>query len=310
MADAPHADLGFGPSILPPTKLPPNVAPAFSSGPDIGRVDSGKIVAYAIRVRSDLKVGDRDFSGEICLHELVIMRRFYEEVNGGSIQANPAWPPAHPRLVPLNQEQLKTELNRMLTNFVVPRANSVFVVPTAFLGTEPAEQLKRLHTVMQKQLEAWAKVVEVARKRLDGQTFSSPHWELVAAFDHITARELEEVANIADPSRDGVGDLELPEALLTAESASTVPEMIAAGQLTPDAAMAQINAESQAPDAQQALVDRLVAKADLNQQQALAVATLVELMEDTEIADGDLADAIGSKAKSRLDAVRRALKPA
>lgn len=308
MADSPHADIGFGPSILPPTKLPANVAPAFSSGPDIGRAENGRIVAYAIRVRSDLKVGDRDFSGEICLHELVIMRRFYEEVNGGSINPNPAWPPALQRLVPLTQEQLKVELNRMLLNYVVPRANSVFVVPTAFLGTEPAEQLKRIHTVMQKQLEAWAKVVEVARKRLDGQSFSSPHWELVAAFDHITARELEEVANIADPSRDGVGDLELPEALLSAEPSSTVPEMIAAGQLTPEAVQAQVEAEGQEADAQQNLVEKLVGKADLNQQQALAVATLVDLMEGAEIPDSDLSEAIGSKAKSRLDAVRRALK--
>lgn len=308
MADTPHADLGFGPSILPPTKLPANVAPAFSSGPDLGRVENGKIVAYAIRVRSDLKIGDRDFSGEICLHELVIMRRFYEEVDGGSITPNPAWPPACQRLIPLTQERLKVELNRMLTNYVVPRTNSVFVVPTAFLGTEPAEQLKRLHTVMQRQLEAWAKVVEVARKRLDGQTFTSPHLELIAAFDHITTRELEEIANIADPSRDGIGDLELPAALLTAEPTSSAPGMIAAGQMTPAAAQAQIEAETQAPDANHALVERLVAKAEITQQQALAVATLVDLMDGADIADNDLADAIGSKAKSRLDAVRRVLK--
>lgn len=303
------ADIGPGPSMLMPTRLPANVAPAFASGPDIGRVDSGKIVAYAIRIRGDFKVGDRDFSGEISLHELVIMRRFYEEVNGGSIAANATWPPGLQRLVPLTQDQLKVELNRMLANLIVPKNNTIMVVPTAFLGTEPAEQLKRLHEVMRKQLEAWAKVVDLAKERLGPSRPTNPHWELVAAFDAITSRELETIANIADPSADGDGGLELPEAL------APVPEVTSSGlapkPMTPDEAMAAaVASETKAEDATLVLVQRLIDKAELTQQQALSVASLVELMEGAEIPDNDLSEAIGSKAKSKLESVRRALKPA
>jgi hypothetical protein len=308
MSDAIQAEIGPGPSMLMPTRLPANVAPAFASGPDIGKVDSGKIVAYAIRIRGDFKVGDRDFSGELCLHELVIMRRFYEEVNGGSIAANATWPPAFQRLVPLTQDQLKVELNRMLSNYLVPKNNSVFVVPTAFLGTEPAEQLKRLHEVMRKQLEAWAKVVESAKERLGSNIPSNPHWALVAAFDAITARELEMVANIADPSADGDGGLELPEALAPVGEIS-LGNGPAQAPMTPDEAMAAaIASESTEKDKTLALVDNLVGKGGLTHHEALAVSQLVELMEGSEIPDNDLSEAIGSKSKAKLESVRRVLK--
>lgn len=305
-----QADIGPGPSMLMPTRLPANVAPAFSSGPDVGNAGSAKIVAYAIRIRADFKVGDRDFSGEANLHELVIMRRFYEEVNGGSIAANATWPPALQRLIPLTQDQLKVELSRMLSNFIVPKQNSVFVVPTAFLGSEPGEQLTRLHEVMKKQLEAWAKIVETAKGRLGSNRPTNPHWELVAAFDAITNRELETVANIADPSANGADGLELPEALIPL-SEIVVSNGPAPAPMTPDEAMAAaVASESTSVDATLDMVERLIKKADLTQQQALAVSQLVELMEGAEIPDGDLSEAIGSKAKTKLESVRRVLKPA
>lgn len=307
MADAaPHADIGFGPSMLPVTTLPANVAPAFASGPDVSNVQFGKTVAYAIRVRADLKVGDREFSAEVCLHEVVMLRRFYEDLNGGSVQINPSWPPACQRLIPLTQVQLRRELDRMLENFTIPRSNGVVVIPAMFLGTEPAEQMRRLHTIMQRQLDAWARVVETARKRLVGQQFDNPHLELVAAFDLITARELEEVANLADPARDGIDEIELPEACLPRGGASTPSAAPERTTPTPEDIAAQVAAEDVPDDPQQQLVSDLMGRADLTQQQALSVVALADLM-GKDIPDANLIDAIGSKAKSRLEAVRRVL---
>lgn len=315
MADTPKSDLGFGPSMLPVTKLPANVAPAFSSGPDIGRVDTGKNVAYAIRVRADLKVGDREFSGDVCMHEVVMLRRFYEDLGSGSVRLSPEWPPAYQRLVPMTQEMLQKELDRILSNFIIPRPNSIHVVAHAYLGTEPAEQLRRLHEVMRKQMEEWSKTVDLALARLPATAPTNPHWRLVAAFEAITSKELEAIANIADPARSGNDGIELPEVLaptsrMDGALATAKPVIVKdepAAQLTPEAAMKMVEVEESADDDAAVLVQRLIDKAGLDQQQALSVAACAQLAGD-DIPDEAIAEAIQSKAKTKIDAVRRALK--
>lgn len=294
-------------AIVPPINIDARVKRAFSSGPDIARIETGKIVAYAIRVRAKLKVGDRDFGGEINLHEAVMLRRYYEESGGGSVDITPEWVPMLQRLMPLSQEQLQRELARLNDNFVVPRAGgNTLVVPTLYLGTEPAEQLKRLHEVMRKQLDAWSKLVLKASERLGSAKPMDPDYALASAFEAITGKELEEVANIADPGRDGEGGIELPEALMPTSPSAIIPQAQPA-PMTPEQAMRMVEGEEAAVDAQQALVQRLVERGGLDQQQAMAVATLHELM-DGAIPDDQLAEAIGSKAKVKIDAARRALK--
>lgn len=304
--DTTAADIGVGPSMLPVTSLPAGVKAAYASGPDVDRVDNGKIVAYAIRVRANLKVGDREFSGDVCLHEAVMLRRFYEDVGSGSVNLVPEWPPGLERLIPLTQPRLQRELTRMMENFVVPRNNTILVVPTAFLGSEPAEQLQRLHKVMQRQMEAWAALVEKAKGRIGPMRSKDPVLEMSQAFEHITSRELEEVANIADPSRDGVGDIELPE-VLVASPASQVQSAIQPTK-TLEQIRQEVDAEEPSEDAHEALIGRLMAKAELSQQQAMSVAAVVDLVDGSEISDDALSEAIGSKAKAKLEAVRRALK--
>jgi hypothetical protein len=277
---------------------------AYSSGPDMGWKGSSKVVAYAIRVRAECKVGDREFSADINLHEAVLLRRFYEESGGGTVRITPEWVPLLNRLVPLSQEQLKAELDRMNTNFVVPRTNGVFSVPSVFLGNEPAEQLKRLHDVLRRQLDAWTGAVDVAMARLGASKPADPDIAIAAAFEAITGKELEDIANIADPSRDGAGELELPEA---APLVKAIQAFEADPQMTPEQAMQMVAAEGEAEDAQQATVKRL-GDAGLDQQHALAVATLAELCGDGQIPDDELADAAGTKAKAKLEAIRRALK--
>ncbi len=279
------------------------VRKAYSSGPDMGWKGSNRVVAYAIRVRAECKVGDREFSADINLHEAVLLRRFYEESGGGTVRITPEWVPLLDRLVPLSQEQLKAELDRMNTNFIVPRPTGTFAVPSVFLGNEPAEQLKRLHDVLRRQLDAWTGIVDVAMGRLSNKP-ADPDLAIVAAFEAITGKELEDIANIADPSRDGAGELELPEA---APLVKAIQAFEADPQMTPEAAMKMVEAEGQAEDVQQALVQRLGA-AGLDQQHALAVATLAELCGDGQIPDDELADAAGTKAKAKLEAIRRALK--
>lgn len=279
---------------------------AFSSGPDVSALPSSRrVVAYAVRVRADLKVGERDFSGEICLHEAVILRRFYEDSGGGSVRITADWAPALERLIPLTHEQLKAELQRMTDNFIVIRENGTTCVVDAFLGAEPGVKLRRLHEIMGKQLARWSEIVEIARKRVQGPS-PDPDLALIEAFEAITPRELEEVANLADPSRDGVGEIELPEAMSPTASVS-VPTAQAKPE-NPEEVESRINSEVQTPDAMQTLVNRLVQKSDINQQQALAVATLAELFDGAEIPEKDLQDALGSVSNAKLEAVRRALK--
>ena len=292
--------------LLEATSLPTNMKAAYSSGPDIGSPDTGRIVAYAVRVRATLKVGDREFSGDICLHDTVMLRRFYEELGSGSVVLAPEWVPYLQRIVPLTQEQLQRELTRLLENYIVPRANGATVVPAIFLGTEPAEQLKRLHSIMQRQLSAWSALVDSAAKRVPHPSKDPAH-ALAQAFEAITARELEDVAGIADPGRDGAGTIELPEVLLP-----TAPLAAAAAAPSPAPSPEEVHrllaAEELVVDAAEALITRLTVKAGLTQQQALGVAAVVEVAAGGELSDTVLLDAAGPLSKTKLDAVRRALK--
>ena len=322
-AAAAAPSMGPGPSMLPVTKLPENVHPGFY----LGEKDAGvlnRIVAYAIHTRCTIKSGDRELSAQdMCLHEVAFFRRMYEE-DGGSLVLDPAWPPGLARCTPLEQDGLNRELERLRDRLIIPKNGGALHILPTFIGTEPDEQLKRLHEIMRLQLEAWAKALAIAKKRIPpaelvtinakGQTVPK-HPEIIQsmACDRMTTQEIEAIANIADPSRDGLGEIELPEAILPPVAATTPGgEPVGAPEET-GPSLAEIEAQAEAEvdgtpiDPQEALVAKLEAKAGLDHQQALSVASLVDLARDpSSIPDDDLVQVLGSKAK--LQATKRALK--
>jgi hypothetical protein len=305
-ADVP---LGRGPSVLPPTQLPKNIHPGFVIG-ESDRIHDTRIVAYAIMCRADYKVGDREFSGSsLGLHETVLMKRFYEE-NNGSVRLDPTWPPGLRRLVPMTQEMLQKELERFKVTFIVPRQQGALELTPLFLGVEPAEQIRRLHDVMRRQMEAWAKVLETAKGRIPEDQKRDVHPEIVMsmACDHITQRELEEIANMADPSRDGLKEVTLDEIVLPGATAA-IPLTEAAPAKTLDELQAQAAKEvdAQTSDPLQVLIERLMAEASVTDGQAMQIASLVDLAGGAaKVADDDIIGVLGTKAK--LAGVKRVLK--
>lgn len=309
---APNVSLGLSPMVQPITKLAPGVHPGFVVG-ETDRIHDSRTVAWAIRCRVNLKVGDREFSDNLCLHEIVLYRRFYEE-SAGSIALDPSWPPGLARLVPLTQEQLQVELKRFKETFIVPSNNSTLDITDIYLGTEPAEALRRLHDLMKRQLVAWGKLIIIATARVQNVP-AGLHPEILfsLACDHITAKELEDLAAMGDPGKvnsDGI-QFSLPEVANPAAKTGglTIDHGSEASPGGPSLAdlEAQANAEVDAqPDAIDALLSRLRG-AGLDDQQALALASLVDMgVDPASLADDDIVRALGSKAK--LAAAKRALK--
>lgn len=287
---------------------------SYESGPGLsgGRVVSERTVGYAIKVLADLKIGEREFSGEIDMHAVVCLRRKYEEMGGGTVTLRPDWKPGLQRLTPVTQEQLGRVIETMHETYVVPRANGgVLDIFSLFYGAEPSQQLKRIHEVMRLQMDAWAKLTERAIARVpEASRPRDRNVLLTMAFELIAPRELEDIARIADPSSNEEGlSVELPAALMPATAAITAQAGAAASQMSLDDLQRQAahDADASGADAEQlALVGRLE-KAGVSPQHALAVASTVELM-DGDISDEAIAAAIESTAKGKIDAVRRALK--
>ena len=178
-----------------------------------------RVVAVAIAVRADSKVGDREFSHTLNLHEAAVIRRFYES-RGGSIVLSPYWPPGITRFRQLTQDELRRERDRMRTSFVIPRpvGQAPVLCFDEFFGAQPADQLRRLHAVMKEQLDAWNTLMVAARKRVT-EDVRDPAVRDMLASERIQARELDEIANIADPSKRGLDEVELGEIMLTATPA-------------------------------------------------------------------------------------------
>lgn len=303
--------LGVAPAILPVTSLPKNIHPGFVVGEN-DRIHDARIVAYAIMVRADYKIGERVFSASsLGLHEAVIMKRFYDEL-GGTVTLDSSWPPGLARLRPLTQEQLQVELARFKTTFVIPQEHGIMEITPQFLGTEPADQLRRLHALMIKQMAKWASIMETAKARIpaaelkhhDGRD-KHPDVIMSMACDHITPRELQEIANIADPTREGIDAITLPEVFLPS---TPVPVVETEKPVDLAAIQAQADAEVDAAlDPTEELNQRLQKELSLEPSKALALVNLVESIgEGVTLADDDIIAVLGSKAK--LAGVRRILK--
>lgn len=299
---------------LPPqqTLIPPKDVPSHKAGFIIGQDDKPqdeRTVAVTIGLRATMRTDDKEMSAPICMHELIILRRYYEEQNG-SVRVETGWIAGLPRHRSLTQSDLASEVKRMRESYRIHRSNDVLELMEMYYGTEPTAQIRKLHEVMKKQAEAWAKLLPILMARAkptEGYPLQSwnamrPEIQLSAAYDAITEQELNRIINLADPSTNTVEDLVLEQVFMMAapEAPSAPPVNLADVQA---AAEAEADAGASPIDK---LMDELEKTAGLSPSAALQVASLVEKAGvGGTIGDGDIAAALGSKSK--VPAVRAVL---
>lgn len=277
--------------------------PMFIIGADDRPADT-RTVAIALTLRAEIKVGDREFSSPVHAHEVVVLRHFYEARAGsGQVRVYAAWPPGLNRDKSLTHSDLAAEAKRMRDSFITVRQGGQVVRSfDTFFGTEPTEQLKRLHAVMREQREAWNALYAKALKRIEGDTADlHPEMRKSMAYDLITEREVEEILLIADPARRGLNEFvldEIKEADLTLTGDAAINQA-----LTPKPSLDEIkaNAEKQADDESSTTLGERVADllgaAGVESTKALAVGTLWD-QHAGQVSDDDLARVLGSKAKA------------
>ncbi len=312
---APKADdIGAAPNTLIPSRLAAGVDPGFVIG-ETDRQTDDRIVAVAVRVRCEVKSGERDASGSsFCLHEIPVMSKMYEEL-GGHVRIEPGWPPGHTRFVPLTRAQLERELARLNETTQVPQANGTLVsLLPAFFGSEPADQLKRLRDAMQAQYEAFVAEAGKAAKRLDKTGTKGLHPEIIKsmAYDAILPRDLERIANLADPTKDGTGDIDLPavafeDIRLPGSADSSAPATPVMTPAEAEAAAAQLDDGGGSAGRNQRVVDALTAQG-LDGGAVAQLADLVDLSGGPDSITDDIERTTGKLTKTKLAAVRSALK--
>lgn len=288
------------------TKVNPNAAPMFIVGAD-DRPTDNRIVAIALGFRGELKVGDREFSSPILAHEAIVLRHFYEARAGsGTVAVKASWPPGLARERGLTHSDLAAEVKRLRETFITARqGGNVIKSFDIFFGTEPADQLKRLHAVMREQYEAWKALLAKAHNRLEGD-LSGLHAEVKRsmACELITEREVEDLIAIADPSRRASADMQLAEIKL---SDLTLTGDAAVEQAIPkpiDDVKAAAEAAADAEDTA-SLGERVADVLNSNgveAQKALAVGALVEQY-GAKVSHEDLVRVLGSKTQA--DQARR-----
>jgi hypothetical protein len=276
---------------------------SYATGPGVDNAVQGRIVAHAIRVHAGVRIGDRESDGDVSMHEVVPMRAFYEAMQGGSVTLRPDWHPGQPRLIGLDQAQFKVELTRMRENYVIARQNGKDEFVANFYGADEATQMRTLHAVMLRMVEAWTKLMADAAKRIPAdKRHSDPNMVLSQAASYITQYELDQIASIADPGANIDSELVLPEAAAPVDSlsmsASTPPTQ------TPDDIQKEIDKDD-AVDPSAALLKRLGEIQGVTETQAMELALAVDIAGKDPIKDEDITRIVPEK---KLAAVRRALK--
>lgn len=308
---APDVPLGMGPTMAPPLSTSPDGF--FVVGSDDRPMDN-RIVAMAIGIRADIKVGDREFSSSLSVHEALILRHYLDMMGGGcTMRLSAAWPPGLSRYRHLTQDNLKNEVGR-LSRMIVPRKDAppLECMAIYFPGTLN-ERMVRLHKIMGEQYQAWEKLLEKAMARLrqdnvPGLDTLHPERVKSLAANYITEQEIESVVRLADPAAGQLDSIELPEIVYTPAPAAPAPQ--AAKNF--DALIAEANrladagdpAADRVHDAFQRLRD-----AGFKDAEATAVSALLEQQANADkVSDEDIIRAVGGKAK--LATARLALKGA
>ncbi len=289
----------FGSTIAPPSQvLKPGAHPGFMIGTDDKPMDN-RIVAVSLGVRAEMKVGDRTFSAPVLLHEVTVLRHYYE-MRAGSCQVRitAAWVPGLDRTRKLTHQELSDEVKRLRETFVVAKQGGQVIKSfELFYGTDPATQLKKLHEVMKKQHEAWNDLAAKAMTRLPVDTATlHPKVRESMASELITDRELEEIVALADPSRSGLEEIELAE--IKSIDIDVAPKVVDL-----DAVKAEAEKDEIVDSEIEALLDKLTS-GGLNSQNAQAVATLFSTHD--KVTDEDLIRAVGG-SKTKAEQVRKLL---
>lgn len=213
-------------------------SPVFFVGDDRRKsVGDDKIVAVSVTVNLVCREGEREFSASAGLHELPVLRRFYDAI-GGNITINKSWVPGVPRQRTLNQDALATELER-LTNTYIVRADGKGVrnITAEVYGPTPSEQLRNIHKAMKEIMQAWAKLEEKGLQRVMAgypkEKLAKLHPQEIAALaaDEILDREIDEVIALADPQTIALNEIELSHVQIPGpEKADAVTESVAGGE--------------------------------------------------------------------------------
>jgi hypothetical protein len=303
----------LGPSLSPPRSDAAATADPFFLSASTDRPLDRRPVARTIGVRVTVKLSDKEASGSLCLHEIGIARRWYER-QGGSVTVEPGWLPALPRHRKLTRDALVLEAERMRGTYRIVYKTRVDDFMAEFFGTEPAQQVVRLHALMRDQSRAWDDAVAVARelcreRRKHDRAFHDLHplQQEAAVYDYISAQDIDTLLRIGQPDLEAIPDLpELSE--LTAPEAAKPSAPAANTKLEDIKLQAEEAADSSAEaDPQLARIDRLIA-AGLSQQQALDVTSAVEVAGDgVSLTDDELRKLLGSGAKGLVPAVRAAI---
>ena len=273
--------------------------PFFIAGEN-DRPEDNRIVAVTIGVRCKFKTQDRESSGPVCVHLVPTMRKFYE-LQGGSIEIEPGWPVKLERLRPLTATKLKQEVERISATFRIPTDNGGVVdCVLPFLGATPDDRLRNLRDQMEQQMVAWKKLVEVGKGRLDPEAKAMhPAVQLSLAYENFTAKELEQIVNMGDPSKRASSDVDLSEIVVPdLESTPASLDKPTKPSIDLEALQKEI-AENMGKEGDEidAALDRLK-KAGFNEGQSIALASLIDLHGGgAKIPANEIERVLGSKAK-------------
>lgn len=291
---------GFGPTMTPPTST--GKADFFIIGTD-DKPQDDRVVAVSISVRAMFKVGDREFSTTIGLHEALVLQSYLHASSGGcTLTLSGGWVPGIDRYRKLTQTTLKVEVER-LCRMQVPRKDAPPLDCFGqFFPGNMTERIKRVHAVMTEQFTAWEALMKTVRTRVVASSKETrPAVVESLACEYITEQEINAIRDLANPGAGQLAELVLPEVTFGASPA--VAE--ASGKLDDIIARAHAIADSSTHPVDAAMERLETAGFDANT--SGKVASLLEQFGSADkVPDASIVEAAGSKAK--LAAAKQALK--
>jgi hypothetical protein len=222
--------------------------PAFTVGDDRAQAMAGRVVAVSISVNVDIKIGDREFSACVPLHEIPLLKRKHAN---GMVTIRPDWVPALERTRRITEAALKEELDRLNHIYVIAVEKGKVDLVGEVFGVTDSERLRGLHSSMRKLHDGWvalyvAAVDAVRKKRPVKEDIAKLMGNrqvpaVVAARveerlmlgwtgDALDARDIQRLVDSIDPAANGELDsIELPEVNDDAVSAALAHAQDAVG---------------------------------------------------------------------------------
>ena len=274
--------------------------PFFIAGEN-DRPEDNRIVAVTIGVRCKFKTQDREASGPVCIHLIPTLRKFYE-LQGGSVEIEPGWPVKLERLRPLTASKLKQEIDLISSTYKIPTDNGGAIdCVLPFLGATPDDRLRNLRDQMEQQMEAWKKLVEIGKARLAPEAKAlHPAVQLSLAYENFTAKELEQIVDMGDPSKRATSEIDLSE--IVVPNLEATPASLDAPKLKPSIDLDKLQKEiAENMEKEGDEIDAALARlktAGFNEGQSIALASLIDLHGGgAKIPANEIERVLGSKAK-------------